>query len=47
VLTTGFVVSVKSSFYEHIIRDEKSFKKISDYILNNPMNWEQDNIHIL
>jgi REP element-mobilizing transposase RayT len=35
------------SFYEHIIRDEKSFKKISDYILNNPKNWEQDNLHFL
>jgi REP element-mobilizing transposase RayT len=35
------------SFHEHIIRDEKSFKTISDYILNNPLNWEQDNLHIL
>jgi len=35
------------SFYENIIRDEKSFKTISDYILNNPNNWEQDNLHIL
>jgi putative transposase len=31
------------SFYEHIIRDEKSFETISDYILNNPINWEHDN----
>ena len=35
------------SFYEHIIRDEKSFETISDYILNNPINWEQDNLHFL
>jgi len=35
------------SFHEHIIRDEKSFKTISDYILNNPINWEQDNLHFL
>jgi REP element-mobilizing transposase RayT len=33
------------SFYENIIRDEKSFKTISDYIINNPINWEQDNLH--
>jgi putative transposase len=32
------------SFYEHIIRDEESFETISDYILNNPVNWEQDTL---
>ena len=32
------------SFYEHIIHDEKSFETISDYIFNNPENWEQDNL---
>ena len=35
------------SFYEHIIRDEKSLETISDYILNNPENWERDNLYNL
>ena len=26
-------------FYDHIIRDEKSFKRIQNYINNNPKNW--------
>jgi putative transposase len=35
------------SFHEHIIRGEKSFKTISDYIYNNPVNWKQDNFYNL
>ena len=27
------------NYYEHIIRDEQSYLKISDYIINNPSNW--------
>jgi putative transposase len=30
------------NYYEHIIRDEKSFQRISDYIINNPKNWHED-----
>ena len=29
-------------FYDHIIRDDAEFSKISDYIANNVQNWEQD-----
>ena len=29
-------------FYDHIIRNEKSFQKISEYIINNPKNWIND-----
>jgi len=32
----------QSRFYDHIIRNEKSFNKISEYIINNPMNWKND-----
>lgn len=28
------------NYYEHIIRDEKSYNNISNYILNNPQNWK-------
>ena len=27
------------NYYEHIIRDEKSFQRISHYILDNPRKW--------
>ena len=30
------------SFYDHIIRNDKSLDKIREYISNNPENWEQD-----
>ncbi len=30
------------SFYDHIIRNDESLKKIRDYIRNNPLNWEED-----
>jgi REP element-mobilizing transposase RayT len=29
-------------FYDHIIRDEQSFRTISNNILNNPQSWAQD-----
>jgi REP element-mobilizing transposase RayT len=32
----------QSRFYDHIIRDEASFQKISNYIINNPANWQED-----
>jgi putative transposase len=33
------------SFHDHIIRDEESCINISDYILNNPSNWEDDKFY--
>ena len=30
------------SFYDHIIRDEKSLDKIREYIIKNPDNWLED-----
>lgn len=33
------------SFYEHIIRNEKSYQNISDYIVNNPSKWNTDAFH--
>jgi len=29
-------------YYEHIIRNDKSYQRISDYIINNPENWTDD-----
>jgi putative transposase len=43
---TGFTeFRWQRSFYEHIIRDEKSLETISDYIFYNPENWKQDNLY--
>ena len=30
------------SFHDHIIRNEKDFQRIWEYIENNPYNWEKD-----
>jgi len=33
------------NYYEHIIRDEPSYEKIAAYILNNPRQWEADQLY--
>lgn len=30
------------NYYEHIIRDEEDLQAKRDYILSNPLNWEDD-----
>jgi len=30
------------NYYEHIIRDEKDYENIVEYIYQNPHNWEKD-----
>ena len=30
------------NYWEHIIRNEKSYNRIVEYIKNNPMNWSDD-----
>jgi hypothetical protein len=32
----------QSRFHDHIIRNEDSFQRISNYIVNNPVNWADD-----
>lgn len=34
------------NYYDHIIRDEKSYNMLSEYILNNPKNWQEDKYYI-
>ena len=34
--------SWQPNYYERIIRDEKSFNTISQYIIDNPLKWEMD-----
>lgn len=31
----------QSRFHDHIIRDERAFRNISKYIVNNPAKWNQ------
>ena len=30
------------NYYEHVIRNERDYQAVFDYILNNPRNWEMD-----
>ena len=32
----------KKSYYEHIIRNEKEYYKIKEYIKNNIINWRKN-----
>lgn len=32
------------NYWEHIIRNEKSFNAIIEYIVNNPINWKDDKL---
>ena len=32
------------NYYEHIIRNEKSLKKIREYVIYNPQTWENDSL---
>jgi len=33
------------NYWEHIIRDQQSFKNISNYIINNPSKWTLDQLN--
>jgi putative transposase len=32
----------QSRFYDHIIRNDESFQRIANYIVNNPLKWNDD-----
>lgn len=42
---SGFDFKWQSRFHDHIIRDEKSYITISDYISNNPEKWGADKFY--
>lgn len=33
------------NYYEHIIRNEPAYERISDYIRNNPKCWNEDKFY--
>ena len=35
------------NYYEHVIRNEKEYWKIYEYIENNPLNWNQDEYYLI
>lgn len=35
----------QTRFHDHIIRDQRAFKNISNYIINNPTKWGNDKFH--
>lgn len=43
----GIDFAWQSRFYDHIIRNDASFQRISEYIQNNPSNWADDKLHNL
>jgi len=39
----GLAVDIwQRNYYEHIIRNEESYRKIAGYIRNNAANWQED-----
>ena len=38
----GFDFYWQSRFHDHIIRNEKSYLRIAEYVINNPLNWSDD-----
>ncbi len=41
----GFEFQWQTRFHDHIIRNDESFHKISYYIINNPVNWQEDKFY--
>ena len=36
----------QTSFYEHVIRGQKDYGEIAEYICNNPKRWELDSLYV-
>lgn len=35
----------QTSFYDHVIRGKEDYEKIAEYIINNPKQWELDQLY--
>ena len=46
ITDNGHKFKWQRSFYDHIIRNEKSLRKIREYITNNPVAWAEDEENI-
>lgn len=38
----GYEFAWQTRFHDHVIRDEKSYQRIADYINSNALNWKDD-----
>jgi len=41
----GYEFAWQTRFHDHIIRSEKSYNQITEYVINNPQNWKNDIFH--
>ncbi|MCK9451947.1 MAG: hypothetical protein M0Q90_09675 [Bacteroidales bacterium] len=41
----GFPNGWQTRFYDHIIRDDAEYQRISNYIIDNPANWKEDKFY--
>jgi REP element-mobilizing transposase RayT len=41
----GEIFSWQPRFHDHIIRNERSYQNISNYIANNPLKWADDRFY--
>ncbi len=41
----GFDFAWQSRFYDHIIRDEESYNRIVNYIIENPIKWNENKFY--
>jgi putative transposase len=35
---------LQRNYWEHVIRNEQSYQRIAEYIINNPKNWDSDKL---
>ncbi|MCO6495465.1 MAG: transposase [Bacteroidetes bacterium] len=42
----GYEFEWQSRFYDNIIRNDLAYQRISNYIVNNPLKWAEDNFFI-
>lgn len=33
------------NYYEHVVRDDEDLRELREYIVNNPLRWESDQLH--
>ena len=45
VRNTQGVAVWQRSFYDHIIRDDRDYRNIWEYIQINPQKWQEDELH--
>ena len=36
----------QENYYDHIIRDDASYQRIKNYIIQNPSNWDEDTFNV-